>query len=111
MGLIGFILILLFVNGLVSFGFTRCLRSTGLAIVGSAIVTVMLFLVWGAFAAAHADAADVHDVFLAVNISLMFMIPAALVTSSGFVLLTRREQRKKVAPPMDSESRGRPAGA
>ena len=79
--------------------------------VGSAIVTVMLFLVWGVNAAATAKAEDVQDAFLAVNITLIFMIPTALVTSSGFVLLTRREQRKKVAPPMDSESRGRPAGA
>ncbi len=110
MGLIGFTLIRLFVNGLVSFGFASSLRSTGFAIVGSAIVTVMLFLVWAANAAANATTEDLHDVALAVNITLMFMIPTAFVTSSGFVLLTKREQRNNAAPPMDSASSGHAEG-
>lgn len=104
MGLIGFIIILLFLNGIVSFGFASFLRSTGLAIVGSAIVTVMLFLVWGINTAASSNAEDVHDIFLALNITIMFMIPAAIVTSAGFVLLTKREQRKNGPVQMKPQS-------
>jgi heme/copper-type cytochrome/quinol oxidase subunit 2 len=93
MGIIGFILVLLVVNGLVSFALTKFIRSTGLAIVASAIITIMLFLLWGMNSAANARGEDVHDIFLAINIMIMFVVPGVIGTSAGFVLLNKRSKK------------------
>jgi hypothetical protein len=106
MGMLGFILVLLLVNGLVSFGLASFIHSTGLAIVASAVTTVMLFLLWGMHTVADARGEDVHDVFLAINILLMFVAPGAILTSFGFVLWVRHAQKKsaKSSQPPDKEN-------
>lgn len=99
MGILAFILILLVVNGVVSFALTRFIRATGLAIFASAIITIMLFLLWGMESAASARGEDVHDVFLAINIMSFFVVPGLIGTSFGFVLLIRRMQTKVAETP------------
>jgi hypothetical protein len=101
-------LILLVLNGFVSSGFTSFIRSVGLAIAASAITTVMRFLVWGDKYGGEFKCGAVHDVFLAVNIILIFVVPAVIGTSVGFVLLTRRAQQNSGAVKRKPESITRP---
>ena len=93
MGIIGFIIVLLVVNGSVSFALAKFIRAPGLAIVASAIITILLFLLLGINSAMNAEDRDFHDVLLAINIMLIFVVPGVIGTSVGFVILSKRSNK------------------
>jgi len=89
MTVLAFILVALLVTGLISFGFARILRSTGLAFAASAVTTVMLisFLLLGIYLASN-------EAFIGIYFLLLFFIPCVFPISFACVVFIRHVQKR-----------------
>ena len=97
MGLLLFILLLVGLNAIVSFAIAAVVRSNVLCIISSVVATEGVIALYGLNSAAGSR--EVHDVLLAMNISLILSTPVIVGTSVGFVVLARRLYRGQRAPP------------
>jgi hypothetical protein len=92
MGLVGFIMIVVVLNGVVSFGIVSFVRSAVLAVIGSTIITEMLLAIYVLTLAK--DSPDAADGILAANILAMLSTPVVFGTSCGFVFCWNRLRRR-----------------
>jgi hypothetical protein len=92
MALIALMMILVALNGVVSFGITSFISSTILAVIASAVITEMLVAIYFLNQARHSP--DAADVILGANIVAMLSTPLILATSWGFVFCWRRVRQK-----------------
>jgi hypothetical protein len=93
MELLAAILILLAVNGAVSSSLGASVRSTGLGIITSAIITELLIAIY--ILSMAAQSRDAADGILAVNIFAIICTAPMFGTLAGFVLLWRHFKRRR----------------
>ena len=92
MGFLVYILLLIGITAVVSFIIAAFIRSNLLSIIASAVTAESLVVLYGLHAAASSP--DVHDVLLAVNITLMVCTPVFIGAAVGFTLLARRVYKR-----------------
>ena len=92
MAFIGLILIVVALNGVVSFGIASFVRSNVLAVIASTAITEMLVAIYFLTQAQHS--ADATDCILAANVTVIVTTPVIVCTSCGFIFCLRRFRRR-----------------
>jgi len=92
MGWFTLILMILVITAVVSFVMAAVLRSTGLCMLASAVISEGLLVLYWATQAASSPYPE--DVLLGVSIVVMIFTPAFILSAVGSTLLARRVYRK-----------------
>ena len=92
---IEFILLVVALNGVVSFGIASFVRSTVLAVIASTAITEMLVAIYILTQAQHSP--DAADCILAANVAAIVTTPVIVGTSCGFIFCLRRLRRRHSA--------------
>jgi len=93
MEFIGFIMLVVALNAIVTLAIASFVRSTVLAVIASTAITEMLVAIYILTQAKHSP--DAADVISAANIVAILTTPLILGTSYGFVFCLRRLLRKR----------------
>jgi hypothetical protein len=95
MELVILILVLVALNGVVSFAISAFVRSMIFAVIASTVITEMLVAIYFLNQAKHSS--DAADVILGTNIVAILSTPVIICTSCGFMYCWRKWQHKHSA--------------